>query len=477
MLIFLNYVAFFPRHFSDRFIILPPKETTSSTIEEELRPRPASLRQAPKRRFSTYVPSTNDMNQQPSTSSTLQPPISLRFKRISDPIEDSQKMPPPKLNKITIKKTIPPSTTPTTSMPIVTPIENVNLSQMGLIYVCYHCQHQADNFESIQAHWLKVHKKGEDPTTKRFFYRISKLVRCVYCPIGTDQNLTYQTIRKHINDQHKNNPHVYAMHKSNVTNAQSMECGQCGKVLTSIAALQTHFEIEHRAQQKLSATLLAEPLPMINDSILNALQQQGDQGTFKCSYCGCFFSCRYDYDQHHREQHPILAQKYELNGKDIIKYGCHICSQTKTDELTAIEHLRAHYPIFYQCQYCTARFKYLSLIVPHHNSIHTDTQVKFKMICQQDHFIATMHLTLTFSNGLTLMWGDVINTKCGGADRLRKLINNLIETQNQQQLSEYNEQIKSKDSTAASTADGARGLMSGAGTMPGKIGHRRQTHL
>lgn len=488
---------------SDRFVILPPREvsTATATSEEEVRPRPASLRQQPKRRFSTYIPSTNDMCQQPSTAQPQQqqPPISLRFKRISDPIADTEKMPPPKISKITVKKAMPavstaPPTTiamptatttaPTMPKPMLMPnpmsMEKVDLNALGLIYLCYHCEHQTDNFDAIHAHWLKVHKKGEDPTTKRFCYRLTKQVRCVYCPNDDSSSssssiFTYQTIRKHLTSNHKNCPYAYA--KRNPSNAPNkpMECGQCGKVMPTIADLQMHFEAKHKSLQKPTPSSI-DPLPMINDATLNALLEQGDQGTFKCAYCSCFYSCRYDYDQHHREDHRMIPQKYELNGKYVIKYGCYVCPQIKTDEAAAIEHIRAHFPIGYQCQYCPTQFKFLSAIVPHHATAHdANLPVRFKLICTQDHFIACTQLILTFSNGLTLLWGDVMNTKFGGESRLRKWVGSLIEQQNQQQLKAYNEVIKSKDFTG--NGPDAGGSSGGPGMIAGKIGHRRQTHL
>lgn len=452
-------------------------------VEEEVRPRPASLRQQPKRRFSTYIPSTNDMCQQPSTSSVAQPqqqqqpPISLRFKRISDPIADTEKMPPPKINKITIKKAMPVASTasaPTVAIPTAMSMDKVDLNALGLVYLCYHCEHQSDNFDAIHAHWLKVHKKGEDPTTKRFCYRLTKQVRCVYCPNDGGSIFSYQTIRKHLMSSHKNSPYAYAKYDPSYAVNKPMECGQCAKVMPTIADLQMHFDAKHKGLQKPTPSSI-DPLPIINDATLNALLEQGDQGTFKCAHCSCFYSCRYDYEQHHREDHRMIPQKYELNGKYVIKYGCFVCPQIKTDEAAAIEHIRAHFPIGYQCQYCPTQFKFLSAIVPHHATAHdTNLPVRFKLICTQDHFIACTQLILTFSNGLTLLWGDVMNTKFGGEIRLRKWVGSLIDQQNQQQLKAYNEVIKTKD--------GARGGADASGSsrasgMAGKIGHRRQTHM
>lgn len=471
--------------------------------EEEARPRPASLRQQPKRRFSTYIPTADDLSQQPSTSSSQQqqqqqPPISLRLKRISDPITDTERMPPPKISKITVKKTMPATSNASTTIPmpivmttatsVAMPVEKVDLNTLGLIYLCYHCQHQTDNFDAIHAHWLKAHKKGEDPTTKRFCYRITRQVRCVYCPndssmdTSSDANsiLTYQTIHRHMVSKHKLCSYAYAVHRPLNAPNKPLECGQCTKIMPTLTELQMHFEAEHKNLQKLAPAQI-DPLPIINDATLNELQQQGDQGTFKCAYCSCFFSCRYDYEQHHREDHRMIPQKYELNGKDVIKYGCFSCAQTKTDEQSAIDHLRTHFPIGYQCQYCPTKFKFLSAIVQHHRAAHNaNSQVRFKMVVSQDHFTACTQLMLTFSNGLTLLWGDVMNTKYGGVDRLRKVFNDLIDQHNQLQLKAYNEEVsKLKNSVGAGTGNGAGGN-GGAGTsgmMAGKIGHRRQTHL
>lgn len=480
---------------SDRFVILPPREmSTVATVEEEVRPRPASLRQQPKRRFSTYIPSTIDISQQQSTPSTpstpstaQQPPISLRFKRISDTIADTEKMPPPKISKVTAKKATPvvstasaatatmstTTTTVTTTAPMLT--EKVDLNALGLIYLCYHCDFQTDAFDTIHAHWLKVHKKGEDPTTKRFCYRLTKQVRCVYCPNGDSSSFTYQTIREHLAGSHKNSAYAYVKQNPSNTVDKPMECGQCTRILPTITDLQMHFNAKHKNLQKPTPSSI-DPLPIINDATLDALLEQGDQGTFKCAYCSCFYSCRYDYEQHHREDHRMIPQKYELNGKYVIKYGCFVCTQMKTDEAVAIEHIRAHFPIGYQCQYCPTQFKFLSAIVPHHETAHdANLPVRFKLTCAQDHFTACTQLILTFSNGLTLLWGDVMNTRFGGEVRLRKWVGNLIDQQNQQQMKAFNELIKSKDFNGKGPAAGSSA--GAAGMMAGKIGHRRQTHL
>lgn len=406
-------------------MIVPSKEAA----EEEVRPRPASLRQQPKRRFSMYVPSPNDT--QPSTSAA-QPPISLRLKRISDPVSDEQKMPPPKVFKLVPAKKN----------------DKVDLSTLDLIYVCSYCNFQADSFEKVHAHWLRVHKKGEDPIAKRFCYRVTKRVKCVYCP----EQVTFQTIRAHVQDKHAGSAYVFA--KYDDSSNDQIQCGICSKDVPDLVQLHTHFSVDHPQSQK--SDWKVELLPMINDAVLDVLLQQGDQGTFKCVYCGRHFPCRYDFDQHHEEYHSTASQKkYELNGKDIIKYACFMCRTTKTDESFAIEHLRNHIQSWFQCLHCPKKVKLLKLMQMHHLMAHEELDIAFEVVSARDSLNSYYQMVLTFSNGLTLTWGDVVNTKYGGVDRLVKYVNELNEAQRQQQLS-----------LLGSSAGGA-----------GKIGQRRQTLL
>lgn len=385
-------------------MIIPSKETA----EEEFRPRPASLRQQPKRRFSMYVPSPNET--QPSTSST-QPPISLRLKRISDPLSDEQKMPPPRVFKM---------------MPIKK-AEKVDVTTLDLINVCNYCEFESNLFENVYSHWLRVHKKGDDPISKRFCYRVTKKVKCVYC---TD-NVTFQTIRAHVQSKHPDCAYIFAKHTENSLYNQ-IQCGVCSKDVDNIAQLETHFSTDHPQCQKTDWKF--EPLPIINDFVLDVLLQQGDQGTFKCIYCRQYFPSRYDYEQHHNEYHPTNERKYELNGKDIIKYRCFICRTIKSDEGSAIEHLRSHIPSWFQCLHCPKKLKQLRTMQVHHQMAHEELEIAFKVVSARDSLNSYYQMILTFSNGLTLTWGDVVNTKYGGVDRLMKYVNQLDETQRQQQL-------------------------------------------
>lgn len=413
-------------------MIIPTKETA-----EDVRPRPPTLRQQPKRRFSMYVSSPNEV--QPSTSNA-QPPISLRFKRISDPnaISDLEKMPPPP---------------PVKSMP-AKPTENVDLTTLDLKYVCNYCDFQADSFEVAHTHWLKVHKKGDDgPISKRFCYRVTCRVKCIYCT----ENVSFQTILSHMKTKHANCVYAFAKYSSSLSN--SLQCGICSKDVSDNAQLYAHFATEHKQCQQVDRKF--EPLPVINDTILDVLIQQGDQGTFKCLYCKQYFPCRHDFEQHHKEEHPIKDQMYEQNGKDIIKYGCFVCPTTRTDERVAVDHLRVHFPPLFQCLHCLRKTRTLKQIQIHHQLSHEELDISFKIICGRELQNALYQLKLTFSNGLTLMRGDLANTKYGDFNRLAKYINDTNETLTQQHLN----LLKGTNSTA------------NASNTFGKIGQRRQTLL
>lgn len=425
-------------------MILPPKES----VEEEIRPRPASLRQQPKRRFSTYIPSAFEA--QPSTS-TAQPPISLRFKRVSDPVPDEEKMPPPKVFKIMPMKKI----------------EKVDLSALNLIYKCNYCQFQIDSFEKIHSHWLSNHKKGDnnDPIAKRFCYRVTQMVKCLLCPA----NMTFQTIRTHMEKIHPHTTYAFGKYDREVDKSEHIpkwnlfskfQCGICSANAPDVTSLQNHFRTNHPQSQR--SDMKIEPLPILNDAILEALLQQGDSGTFKCSYCCKHFPCRYDYEQHHKEDHGSIKFKYETNGKDVIKYGCHYCRDIYTDENMAIVHLRSHIQQWFQCMHCPKKVQYIKLIQTHHQLMHEGKDLGYRLVNARDNLNLFYQMTLTFSNGLALIWGDVLNTKYGGVERLVKYINELNEEQRRKQMNALDNSI----STASQALQNV-----------GKICRRRQTLL
>lgn len=403
-----------------------------------MRPRPASLRQQPKRRFSMYVSSPNEA--QPSTSNA-QPPISLRLKRIPDPLSDGQKMPPPLIKSMPIKK-----------------IDKLDLCSLEFKYLCKYCSFQTDSFERTQLHWLRVHKINDyDPISKRFCYRITCRVKCIYCT----NDVTFLTIRAHMKENHPNC--TYAFAKYNQSLVDKLQCGICLKDMINIVQLNTHFVSNHAQSQLNLATLPnpIEPLHMINDSFLDMLIQQGDRGTFKCLYCKRFFTCRYDFEQHHRQEHPMKDESYEQNGKDIIKYGCYMCTCTpKTNERDAIEHLRSHIPPVFECLHCNKHLKTLKLMQIHHTTDHEELEIEFKLVSLPFSYNAFYQMVLTFSNGLTLLWGDVANTKYGDVNRLIKFTNDLNEMQTYHHLNLL------KGIKTASRSNSV-----------GKIGQRRQTLL
>lgn len=208
---------------------------------------------------------------------------------------------------------------------------------------------------------------------------------------------------------------------------------------------------------------------MINDGILDILLQQGDRGTFKCINCSKHFPCRYDFEQHHQKDHPSNELKYETNGKDVIKYGCNVCRSTNTEENVAIDHWRSHLQQWYQCLYCPKKVQYVKLIQTHHELCHNSKEVGFRMASARDNLNSLYQITLTFSNGLTMLWGECMNTKYGSVERLVSYINQLNEQQRQNQLK-----------TLMASSSSSSGFVTNAPIMvpaAGKIGQRRQTHL
>lgn len=343
----------------------------------------------------------------------MQPPISLRLKRISDPLSDEQKMPPPKLFK---------------PLPLAKKIEKVDLNTLDLIYVCNYCKLQYMTYLEIYDHWLNVHKKANnDATTQRFCYRVTQRVRCLLCPTA---NVTFQTIRTHMQNIHKSEPFAFAKFEKNPTT--QIRCGICAVNVNTFGQLQNHFLKNHPQSQR--SDMKIEPLPVINDAILEALLQQGDQGTFKCGYCHQHFPCRYDYDQHHQVIHGANPRRFDTNGKDVIKYVCNVCRQIQTDENNAIVHSREHTQQWYQCLHCPKKAESHKMIKNHIDLLHPGKEVGSRVINARDNLSLFYQMTLIFSNGLAMTWGDVLNTKYGGIERLIKYINDLNEVQRQEQL-------------------------------------------
>lgn len=354
----------------------------------------------------------------------MQPPISLRFKRISDPVSDEQMMPPPKPIKLLPVKKVEKFEEIEKNQQS----ELVNLKALGLIYTCNYCDTRVDSFDKIHDHWLTVHKKRNrtDPNVKRFSYRITKRVKCIFCAA----DVTFQTIRTHMQEKHPNT--IYAFKKYEIQTNSKIHCGICSEEAKDVTSLQNHFRINHPQSQR--PEMKTEPLPMLNDAIIEAMLQQGDRGTFKCNYCCRHFPCRYDYEQHHENEHKTVAKKFEINGKDVIKYGCTVCREMYTDENLAIDHLRTHVQQWFQCMYCPKKVQFLKLIQTHHELIHNSSEIGYRCVNARENLNSFYQMALTFSNGLTLIWGDVLNTKYGGIERLVKYLNELNEMQRQQQI-------------------------------------------
>lgn len=379
------------------------------------------LRQMPKRRFSTFVSSPTDFQ-----SLTNQPPISIRLKRVSDPTTDTDvKLMPPPSNLI---RTPPPSTKPA-----------FDLSTVDLVYLCKYCEESAPSFDQIHSHWLNCHKKATniDVSSQRFCYRITMKVRCLHC---TD-NVTFYTIRKHMETQHSKRLYAFAKNIS-----EKLECGVCSTVAKSAADMEGHFLSKHMDISCARNDLKIEPLSSLNDEIIKTLLEQGDSGTFRCGFCHRFFTCRYDYEQHHNERHATLQPLYEINGTDVIKYGCHLCRDIFTDEKEAVKHIKAHLPnANYMCKFCPKRFQHVQMVKKHHLLIHKSIDAGYRIVDARENIQSFYPMTMNFANGLLLIFGDLTRTKYADVERLVSYVNDLNKSAIEQQ--------------------------------PGKIGNRRQTML
>lgn len=96
--------------------------------------------------------------------------------------------------------------------------------------------------------------------------------------------------------------------------------------------------------------------------------------------------------------------------------------------------------------------------------MHEGKDFGYRLVNARENLNLFYQMTLTFSNGLALIWGDLLNTKYGGADRLIKYINELNEEQRRKQESALGTISMSTTSSTAST-------------NAGKISRRRQTLL
>lgn len=337
-------IASQPSTSTDIFMVMPANPSALET--STMRPRPASLRQMPKRRFSTFVSSLEDtlasFNQQ-------QPPIvPLRIKRVHDNIADMQLMPPPKVTKL---------------HPLSTIKIEFDLKTLDLIYVCKYCSTMFDSFEEVRTHWLNVHRKvgGIDSKPQRFVYRVTKKVRCIYC----EENVTFYSIRPHMDTNHPKKGYVFGKFTKQPVNGQ-LQCGVCSETVDDENALTIHFQEKHSAT--MCCDTKTEPLSILTNETMDALLQQGDKGTLKCDYCSKYFTCRPDFEDHHQQTHSMQEPAYTLQSSDVIRYDCHICCDVFHFEKEAITHIRKnHLPaITYECTICSKTFNHTNMISNHY---------------------------------------------------------------------------------------------------------------
>lgn len=283
------------------FVILPSAQSEENT---EARPRPGSLRQNPRRRFSVYIPSTSEF------VAPSQPPISIRLKRINN----NQ---PPNIGLIS---------SPPNGCRVV---ENPNLSEnrtKSFLYVCVICSLSCDTFEEIYAHCHKAHEFEE------FSFGVTERVRCVFC----EDDVTFYSIREHMSTMHPMKMYAFAKYTSRM--AEPLLCGICSKKCECIEDLQKHFRFEHPSGHRPKAI---EPMPTIDDQTLDTLTQHSHCNginiptnssvkQYKCFICNETNAKRLELVKHIRTH---LQQVYQ----------CLFCV-TKTTELNEIRkhHRQVH---------------------------------------------------------------------------------------------------------------------------------------
>lgn len=390
----------------------------------------------PKRRFSTYIPSSIDT--QPSTSNA-QPSISIRLKRVSDPITDAKIMPPPsKLFKTSIIRK-----------------EQDKPSLLPLVYLCNYCSHSTSTFEDIHAHWSQTHEKAcsKNQEESFFSYQITMKVKCIYC----DEKVTFHSVRDHVLIK-THSTKSYAFAKYSDVQSDTLTCGICSTKVVNETDLVKHFRCEH--QSSLQTDLKIQPMQEMNDQIVEDLLNQGSQETFECVYCNKLFICRFDYKKHHEHEHPstyALSVKKDLRA---IKYNCFDCRHYSSDITEIVAHIRQkHSQTWYQCLFCTKMVQYKKLIKTHNELIHKSTVLDYRILDARENLTPYYKMTMTFPNGLIFNWADVMNTKYGRIEDVVNYVNMLNEVERQ-------EFIGSSASSESMI------------NPPGKIGaRRRQTHL
>lgn len=422
-------------------MILPPKENLAETAMD--RPRPASLRRMPQRRQSMFVSSPSEFLQ---STSTDHPPISIRIKRITNPISvDDKMMPPPS----TMFKVIPSRKEIDSSM------------QKSLIYLCNYCSVEAANFDEIHSHWCQIHKDENftDPEANQFLYRVTMKVQCIYCI----EHVTFYTIQDHIQKMHPTKLFAFARPSTAPSENNSLQCGVCPLKLANDIDLIRHFRSTHEDQQRITKI---QPMPLLNDQIIDDLLKQGEHKTIQCLYCDQHFLCANDFKKHHDHEHALCLQmtKNWNTNKNCIKYECSTCNYYHTDENAIIVHIREnHAQPLYQCLHCTKKLSDKAVIRAHHELVHNTTEIGYRTVDAHESLPLYNQMKITFSNGLTLIWGDIAFTKYG---RLKHLVD-VVNKGNEIDRQKY---IKS----ASQSSNPSSNVV----TSPGRIGNqRRQTHL
>lgn len=349
----------------------------------------------PKRRFSTFVSSPSSFISPSKTTSSG-----------SSATTQPEFLPPITIKILKTKKSFVTATEIT--------YDPTSLSQIlnDFIYVCIYCKHTALSFKDIRNHWFETHKMSTSnaSTFGRFCFQITKRVRCIYCLT----EMTYQGIHNHILTMHQDQQYAFA--KSQI----KIECGLCQYTSNNWANLKLHFNRLH--MMNASNVIQTEPMEFINNQVLERLLDQGSTAEYKCSLCTRFFPSLENYENHHKNMHKNQIQSFEVTRTNTVTYGCPKCHEVFTDENKALKHVRVHIVPLFQCDYCQKVINDQIEMKNHLKQVHRTMETNYQTIDSGHALAAYLQMRLTFSNGLQVIWGDVINTKYGGRSRLLRLI-------------------------------------------------------
>lgn len=295
----------------------------------------------------------------------------------------------------------------------------------NIVYCCYHCQHPTKSYLSVQQHWIKTHKKTQPlkmfnsknlAPSLPFWFQISKMVQCLYCPT---QDI-YQKIKAHLLQNHPGKSFA-------VVNAEnSQECGSCTFIWHTQNELTTHYRNCH--SNTLNIPEIQQSNDCITDAMLTQTLAQDIVNRFMCVRCEHRFSEVEQFEKHQRIAHKNERYTVEVLNSDTINYVCGICRTRFKTEMAALDHMRQHDRVF-MCQFCDTTFRYAYLVSKHHQLRHNSNDGRFRVPSVRNRLGIYLSMRFEHANGLVCTKADLINTSRGNIDQMISQIDRMNETE------------------------------------------------